>query len=657
MEDSERVRLKIEPRLRFLIPVADQRGAYTMREPDDEAGQPGDEVIRRDDTEEKNPSETFGVAVREVVPNVPKKGQLDTEGLTATIDVPAKVTVGGLLTRIGSATGREILADARVRDLSVRFPEGKGRAGELLDALALAVTGTYRKLGPAYLLVADVNGAGARKLRLAMWEDEIEQAVRAQEVLWRESLTKSGLLGNARLDAKDPLQSTEELQNRLIRHPGQEQPFFSPEELNQEQRGFLNRFLASDKEGRYSRDKVGIESNVKYRFVLPNGQALPSEGYLGPDWLYRTNPDQRPMRPDPEVPLAANEEGANRPLAVTLNSLPEAKAAVETARAFGFTELWVQTDRKEILAAVVQEGMPVRLYARPWTMGGNRQDSDRTILGEGGRTVVGRMNTSVGWASLVRMIRMQSWPRLGPVTFDGDVLSPIDPYWRTVHSRLVDLAGVPGLAGVVLNDSLIHGYEPVEDTVVYAMYNRAQSEMWAFGYDERARLAFFRAKGFDPIDLTSERLRHPIDVFTPFFPRYPRDGGKGVDGAYADWRNFLALANTTALQALRAEFPRLPVRIDVRRTTMSQLPLHAYVLREWASGAPTPAYEGAYIMNLEASDIWLVAAPGPRTIDALADFSKAARVFAQRKTPLAIDITRIPASQWAEILSRSFSRK
>jgi hypothetical protein len=657
MKDSAQVRLKIEPRLSFLIPLAQRESAYTMREPDDEAGKPGDEVVRRDDSTERNPSATFGVVVREVVPNVLKKGQLDTEGLTATVDIPLKTTVGDVLSRIGSATGREIFADARVRTLSVRFPDGKGKAGELLDALALAVTGTYRKLGPAYLLVADVNGAGARKLRLALWADEIEQAVRAQELKWRDTLTKSGQLRNAQADSKDPLQSAEGIQGNLRRHPGERQPFFAPDELNQQQQNFLNRTLASDKEGTYRRDKVGVESNLKYRFLLPNGQALPSEGYLGPEWLFRPNPDAPPLRPDPEIPLAVNETGANRPLAVALNSLPDLERALDTAQTFGFTELWVQTDRKEILAAAVKGGIPVRLYARPWSSGNARPESDRTILGEGGRSVVARMAASEGWAQVVDMIRRQSFPRLGPVTFEGDLLSPVDPYWRTVHTRLVDLAGTPGLTGVVLNDSLPHGYEPVEDTTVYGNYKRVQSEMWAFGYDERARLAFCRAKGYDPIDLASDRLQFPIDVFTPFFPQEPRRGVAGVDQASSDWKNFRALANVTALRNLRDQFPALSVRIDVRRTKMSQPPLHASLLRDWLPDATPPAYEGAYVMDQTPADLQLIAAPGPRLSDALEDFSKAARFLGQKNAPLAIDLTRIPTRQWVELLSKSLVRK
>jgi 8-oxo-dGTP pyrophosphatase MutT (NUDIX family) len=651
--DLPKVRLRIEQRLNYLIPLADREGAYTARDPDQDFGQPGSETLRRETEEERNPMTSFGFEVRATVPNTLKKGQLDTAALGSIVTLPPKATVAGVLKRIGAETGREILADVRVRDLGVSFPGGKARAGDLLDALALAVTGTYRKVGETYLLVSDVVGAGARKLRFSIWQDEVGILVAEREDLWRQGLAKSGLVRHAKNDANDPLQATEGIQGHLSKAELGQPKFFPTEELSAEQRTFLTRTLAFDKEGRYQRDRVGVESNLKYRFILPDGKALQPEGYLGPETIFRPRAPYR-IPTDREQPLATNPEGIARPLVVSLAQLSEVRTAAALAKAFGFNELWVQTDRQEVLAAAVATGIPTRLFARPWETPG---ESDRTLLGETGRMVLTRLNGSSPWGQVADMIRMQSFPRLGPVTVAGDFISPWGPQWAPRKTHLATLGRTEGLAGVVLTDAMPHGYEAKEDNATVGSYMRERSEMWAFGYDVNARLAFVRAHGIDPVDIVLDRVRFEVDMYTPFFSRYPK-GQRVVDDAADNWLLFRAQANERAMAELGKDLGGVPILIDIRRRNPSQPPLHAATLRRWSPGAPLPSYEGQYILDRQDGDIRLLTAPWPQMAAALTDFVNAGRVFgAQKELPLAVDLTRIPATRWNELLARSFEKK
>ncbi|MGV3619144.1 MAG: hypothetical protein ACO1SV_27780 [Fimbriimonas sp.] len=659
-KESQGVRLRIERSMRFLVPLAERDNSYTFRSSTDEAGQPGDVVALRNDVEDRNPKDSYGVEVRSVVPNALKKGQLDTSRLTATVTVPARTTVGNVLSQVGSTAGIEILADARVRDLSVSFPTGKARAGDLLDALALAVTGTYRKVSGAYVLAADVAGLGARKLKLTLWKEEIDLATYRQTEEWRRALATSGLVEAAKFDPANPLSPSPELQKRLSRSPYETDRdlFFSSEELSSDQRAFLDRRAALSPQQVVRRDKVGVSSILQYGFNLPDGTRLRNEGYMGEDWQFTDHPAPRAIGPDPAVAVVTNPDGAYRPLAVSLKNAQDAARAVATAKAFGFSELWVQTSRPEVLTAAIAGGLPVRLFARPWAIEEARPDSDRTLLGDSGRAVAAKLAVSQSWAQVTRMVRMQGWPRLGPITVDGDLLSPLDPQWPTIRNTLVALGRTPGLAGVVLTDAMPHGYEVGDPGMQVGSYSRTNNEFWAFGYDERMRLAFLRAKGIDPVDLSTDALRFEVDLYSPFFPRYPAAPASNVDEARSEWLKFRSGTNAAALNDLRAALPDVPFHIDVRRALTALPPLHAATLRLWAPGTALPFYTEQYIVPQEG-DIRLASAPGPKMSEALADFINAVKVFAQRKDIVApaVDLTRIPPAQWEEVLAKSFTRK
>jgi len=87
-------------------------------------------------------------------------------------------TVGDLVTRIGIKTGLELYADPHyaARMLMVQGTATTEPAADLLQALCLCVTGTFRKVGPAYVLTDGLIGVGTRRKHLEDWEGGADYA-------------------------------------------------------------------------------------------------------------------------------------------------------------------------------------------------------------------------------------------------------------------------------------------------------------------------------------------------------------------------------------------------------------------------------------------------------------------------------------------------
>ncbi len=115
------------------------------------------------------------VLLRAVVPNTPTDGDLhpDAAAFRVNVSCAGANTVNDLMTRIAAQTHQEIYADPHyaARALTILGPVASAPAGDLLRGLAQAVAGTYRQVGPAFVLTDDLAGVGTRRQRLAEWEE------------------------------------------------------------------------------------------------------------------------------------------------------------------------------------------------------------------------------------------------------------------------------------------------------------------------------------------------------------------------------------------------------------------------------------------------------------------------------------------------------
>lgn len=134
----------------------------------------------------------YGVALRADVANAPRPGDLPLKdaAMAAPIPLAGLKTVDDLVARIAARTHREIYADPHYahRPLTILGSLPAAPASDLLGALALALAGTYRKVGPAFVLTDDLAGVGVRRLWLAEWQEaasEQDDADTRKATRWR----------------------------------------------------------------------------------------------------------------------------------------------------------------------------------------------------------------------------------------------------------------------------------------------------------------------------------------------------------------------------------------------------------------------------------------------------------------------------------------
>lgn len=121
------------------------------------------------------PATQNNVLRRAVVVNTPKSSDLSLHNarFQQTVTLTGIKTVSDLVARIAAKTHTELYADPHysTRPLTVLGPTHEAPAADVLAALALAVAGTYRQVGPAFVLTDDLKGVGTRRTRLQNWED------------------------------------------------------------------------------------------------------------------------------------------------------------------------------------------------------------------------------------------------------------------------------------------------------------------------------------------------------------------------------------------------------------------------------------------------------------------------------------------------------
>ena len=122
--------------------------------------------------------------------NVAKEGDLiwSRRNLEHGTSLEGIKTVDDLVTRLAAATGLELYADPRYGALPVLLIgdlKKPAAAGDMMQALALCVCGTWRQVGSAYVLTDDVLGLGTRRAALQEsvqgWAARLAEASKAAE--------------------------------------------------------------------------------------------------------------------------------------------------------------------------------------------------------------------------------------------------------------------------------------------------------------------------------------------------------------------------------------------------------------------------------------------------------------------------------------------
>jgi hypothetical protein len=648
------VKIRIFRDLAFDLNLGADPQAFTTHSSSTYRGKPGDSFWERDGQFEES---NDGANVRQVLPNVAKPSAVkyDAGKYDALVTVPKNATVREVL----AAVGGEFYADLRVADLKVTCTADQVRTGDLLKALALGVTGTYRRVGPAYVLTSDPIGLGTRKLHFSLWWEERWNRSHQIGGEWRRKIGER--MDQAVYEKGSPFEPNAAMQAHLsVQDSSRGQEWIAANDLTPPVREYLSLINRQFPRQRIDTGKTRITSQFRYGFVLPDGRELrPEIPSLGSRMEFgpRAAAPVRPPTEPPAVSLPIRFGKSIPRLTVRAETPALARMAAELAFARGFEELWVETQNPAALAAAIEigqkQGRPVRLLLRPW--GAKTDDPDRNLLGDTGSQLAPRLTALDLWKEMQATIRTQ------PLD-DFDRMAPYDPERSKAWEAYVAMAKMPGLAGVIVSGTHTQGYEAPIDREVFYLYGNSAALAVArnFGYSDAQRLAFLRKHGMDPIDIVPTGLKAGPDLRQPFFlddglrgTTTVYDGRDvphpGVKKAKKDWALFRSEAfSSSMLKLLNDMGATTSVIVSPLANSENPLPRGEEVFVYWDVNKPIPLIDRQRMPALVLAP--LGANPTASQIHTL-------HFYLQREEiRTSVDLRGVAPGAWASVLDRFLAK-
>ncbi|GAB4457540.1 MAG: hypothetical protein OHK0029_17500 [Armatimonadaceae bacterium] len=485
-------------------------------------------VSLHDTHQDSSKTVALGAVIRETVASRAKNGHLayDWSALDVRVSLTGAKTIGEIIERVRTATRVELYADRRYAAMPVYVRGDLARAGDILRALAYGVTGTYRRLGNAFLLTDDVEGVGTRQAKIALW---LNQGV-AELTALAEEQTKTFRSASVRdlipWAADDPMAPNKAVQEKLDEfHRTRNQPLTEEEkrrgrrtlnipvselspaaqQLVRQQVDSWNRGQSADPDRQeLDSSAVLLKARSQLMFLVPGVGAAEVEnlnfGAYNQD-LFLDGPVPVPpaLASFPEtVPLRTDDR--QRTLIVRVATSEEATQAVSRAHEKGFTRLWLAAEgiSPEVVSAGVaagqKAGVAVGAVVRVLRDGSRRSPlSDRTLLGETYSEYIQRRLTPSASTDNRQWLSEEQ---------HGDWLRCDSPAAaRAALERIKAIATIPGLSEITLRDMVPQGYQGTPE--LYGMRTpMAAGDLPFLGYTEEMRLAFLRKNSLDPIDLS-----------------------------------------------------------------------------------------------------------------------------------------------------------
>jgi hypothetical protein len=620
--DRTRVRLHLFRHTRFSLFRSDKPGETMGDDADLRHRQSGITIQLTDSPEDwferGQRQRAFGAALVTTAPNRLKPADLDyaDPSLNVAVALDDLETIDGLLKRISAAVGWEFLADRRVGPLALFVraePGAAARAGDLLMALALNVTGAYRRLGEqTFLLTDDVEGIGTRFARLDEWAaPAIDERYRLLRRLTEQS-SRLNAREYLRFAPGDPTAVPENMYRGI--EAKWENADWSKGEVDLSYEVKASQLSATfqkeiQDEAKAKEqmqdpiplrtDRVRLDVMLRADWVLPDGRTCPASGPESPfslDSVFNLLPRPRKRTaaspPGLKPPVAARKSPLKLRRGALMVAAPESASEAERLAALvkdrGVSELWITStpassdiaSLRTAVAAGRTAGIPV-WAAVSLLRGSGIGEPDRNILGETGDVFARRA---------VAAARNRPDARENPEWADeitavlagcGGWYSAAPEQAGELAARLETVAATPGLAGIVLSDSGGPGHTG-ERRQILAIPMRGN-----MGYTLPARLAFLRTEGVDPLDIVNRSdisALHANDFTVgPFFPMvYPSKAPPAAGGQepsmpfifpWQRWESFLEERNRSLLGGLYAAFrkrhPALPLFIDDRGSTFA----------------------------------------------------------------------------------------
>jgi len=435
-----------------------------------------------------------------------------------TVTLTGTKTVADLVARIAAKTHTELYADPHYasRTVTVIGPAQNAPAADVLRALALAVAGTYRQVGPAFVLTDDLEGVGTRRRRLFNLSHGIGYKNRilvnkASDILIKNRAGKSPSL-SAFGDPLAAIPGQASLLTDDYKFDGYAVPY---DKLNAAQQNRVHQIAdayedtlatrvsqsgdAPPQEPDLTRD-VTVFADYGLRLLLP-GESKPVDTDIrgsASDLFIHFNEVN-----NPRVLAAEKAESANRPPAPPLlHSRPRravighlttpaaVDALVAVMQKVGLNELWLDvfSEGKSHIAA---KGTDILTEALKQTRGtGITVYADLSLLSWGYHPPKDTWDLDILGQNSHFLIAYDAEGLFYPAVPPPVSASPVS---ATVKKTLTDmvrsLASRQGLAGFVWEDATQGkglGYSPAE----------------GLGYTLPMRLAFLRAFHADPVDIT-----------------------------------------------------------------------------------------------------------------------------------------------------------
>jgi len=536
-------------------------------------------------------------ALRAEAPNESKPGDLlwNRHDLEHGVSLEGVKSVDDLIGRLARATNVELYADPRYGALSLLLTGDLHKpqpAGDMMQALALCVCGTWRRVGPAFVLTDDVRGLGTRRAAL-------QEAVQA----WSNRLTGVDKGASGHLAATDWLHIlpfalgdigalSPAQMAAFPEKPGGNDGHVLWKDLAEPLRASLRQGMKRDDmiEDSYNDAAEAVARSLKpgtpvsVSFNLQLAVELPEMGVmpLNEEYAVQAGDAPAPSKPVQAHSIPVPQKG--RGVLCAPKTAEEARMLVTHLPKQGFNLLFldvftggrtyfandalppVSDGAAGVLQAALDAAKPLHIpvyavldtlcwrkdggspHPQPWPAG---YGEELTVTGEASDVAVRRQSAAGTRPSgpeydyLLEQRASQSWA------------SPLDPNVRRLLPALVrTVAGTKGLAGLVFQDTAPPGYLG-QEAVPFGN---------DLGYTPLNRLAYLRAHQIDPVDLGPYSAlliaSLPGDTFMlkadiPTFPLAPARVG------YGTWSKFLADADQTLLAdcfaAARRTAPTLPL--------------------------------------------------------------------------------------------------
>ena len=580
----------------------------------------------------------FGIVPKSTKPNDPKRSDLPygSPNLSASLTLSHQSTIGDVLREAGKISHLAVFADARVSQLPVEAFGASARVGDLLRSLAMAITGTYRKVGSSYVLTSDAIGLAERQMRFWIWENRSGEKQMDRTAEYMKQIFATKALDAIDYDKSDTYRPDDALASKISSDERSGVTHKIPSsELSDAERDSVNRIKDSTSQAsQFDSNHIGVFSKLAYSFILPDGQQLnPEISSLAPirEWKEMMNGSASTAPQFGQFSLG--KAAGPRALMVRIEEASKVKTIAQAAAPYGFTDLWIQTSSRAVLDAASETGLKVRFVMEPWKSIGPLADPDRDAIG-------GLEGIEMLTDEKARGVRA--------------TLSPLDPSLSSIWASLKTLASVPYVAGVVIADTQPTGYER-ERPSRHTFYGIA-SEKLEFGYSTAERESFLKQFGADPIDIGYD-VHVGYDITQPFFPDPAQgkateaDANSPMPKLRSEWVAFRADLNERGAKKLLDMFDNSmnPPLVRLRRRSYNPDPAPVF-LTPWTSSRSI-----ADLFDQGQTDVPLMPFPNP-DIPGWAPNPALPSIplFPDTTTPLAVDLREVDAKDIIATLRQWF---